>query len=538
MNNFYIFGRSVVMICFMLNSSLAAQENKEPTDLDEKLEELYQRQQFDDAAKILSDHLKVAQGDNKRRIELFRLLDYVGKTEEGIKILQAGITNKEDDKESDKELLWYQAQTWLARGDDGPNVSKSGGTVTYHPSKMTDEEEQAWKEAEYKKAADAFRKVLKNSPDYEPAAEFLVRSLKSGSNAKELKGDVAGEVEAIAKKFPENTKIGLLYCDLLIGKKDLEQAIEKLNGFLEKTPRNAHVFRKLATVYKAKKDDALARESLAKAAVYDWMPPFAKTEFSPELARSIVALQTNEDRAKLIKMIKGFIADKTQASTDLMAAVCWHHLAHGAIENSCFEELERRGEGDLLVSLVENARSICTAREGGMALARMKHPEALRILSHLVVNDQRPVWINNAAGALETLGDERAVKILIETADPKFKEADRQRSEEDAKFMQHGPYHNRLRCILALGAFDTDESKKALALATRNPDLALVSEFALYRLTKDDKHLKKGMKLANKESVFEFMVARYIERAIKDEKSLAALKAWRKEYSDKPEKEE
>jgi len=167
----------------------------------------------------------------------------------------------------------------------------------------------------------------------------------------------------------------------------------------------------------------------------------------------------------------------------------------------------------------------------------MKHPEALRILSHMVVNDQRPVWTTNAAGALETLGDEQAVKILIETADPGFKEADRQRSKEDADFMGEGPYFNRLRCLLALGSFDTDESKKALKEATKNPELAMVSKIALYRLTKEEKHLKKGFELVTDGSVFELMVVPYIERKIKDAKSLAALKTWQKENSTEPKEE-
>jgi len=335
-----LFIRNVFLGCFILGSPIAAQE----PNLDKKLEGLYQRQQFKDAAKLLTEHLKVSAGDNERRIELYRLLDYIGKSEEGIKVLQKGLRKKE----TDNELLWYLGQAWLARGDDGPNVSRSGGTITYHPSKMTDKEEKAWKKVEYQKAADAFRTLLKNEPEYEKTAELLIRSLQGGFTPKEL----GGEIETLAKRFPSNLKIGLLHSDILIEKKELLKATELLNRFRKKSPRNGAIYRKLAEIFQLEKKDNRAKESLAKASFYEWMPPFCKVEYSLELAKKIQFLQTNRDRLKLKEMVTGLIAEKTQASTDLMAAVCWHHLAHGLIENSCFEELEQRGEGDLLVNLI------------------------------------------------------------------------------------------------------------------------------------------------------------------------------------------
>ena len=502
-------------------------ESEPVLSIDEKLEGLYQRQQFSDAEEILREGLEAEPEEKKWRVELARLLDHLGKSEESIKVLKDGLQGDE----GDSELLWYLGQAWLARGDDGPNVTRSGGVVTHSPSQMTDEEEAAWKKAEYLKATGAFREVFKNNPNYEKGVEVFVRALKGALPATELEK----EVKSLSERFPENLQLILHHSDALIASKEPERALEPLMEILEKEPRNVIVHRKLAEVYEASGKEQLAEDSLGRANFYEWVPPFMEMVFSKESSEKIVNL-TKED-ANLAELVEQLIAEKGQASTDLIATVCWHHLAHGAIETACFEELVNRGEGDLLVSLMENAQNVWTSREGGRALARMKHPKALQILSDLVKEDQRPVWFFDAAGALDILGDQRAVAVLAKTADPGFNESSRQGLEDEAKFMSDGSYNNRIRCILALGAFKGEEAKLALTEAAKSPELSMASEFALYRMTKDEKHLQKGFALVEDTQSFRHIMKTYIEEKIGDKKSLEALEAWEKQ-NPMEEKEE
>ena len=513
----------LLLLCFFVISGHGVGQENLP--LEEKLAGFYQRKQYENAEKLLREHLETVPKDVERRVELAGLLKYTGKTEAAIAILQKGMQDKEDDS----NLLWKLGLLHLERGNDGPNISRSGGTVAYSPSKMTDEEEADWKKKEFKKAAQTFRKMLTYHPDNESITESLVQGLQGFLPPAELHEEVA----KLAEQFPENLEIGLLRVEGLRAAKQWEDASLIIEKFLEGSPRQGKLHRSQAKIFEEWGKKKQAEEAETKANFYSWMPPFAKVAYSKENATRVTALSTKNEELK--EIVDRLLEEKSQISDELMAAVCFHHLAHGEIENSCFAELEKRGRGDLLVALVENAQSICTAREGGRALANMKHPKALTLLSQMVASDQRPMWIVDAAGSLEVLGDPEAVTILSETVDPDFRESDRQRGEEEADFMHNGPLNNRLRCILALGAFDTEKSRQTLAKAVSNPELAMTSQFALYRLTRDEKHLEKGMSLIQKDSsTFRYRIIPYLLK-LEDEKATEAVTQWQKKRPQKKE---
>ena len=520
-------GLNITIVFYLVLGGLTqAQESEEAApDLDQKLTEFYHRKQYDDAEKLLRGFLEGSPENVECRLKLAGLLNYVGKVGESIRIMEEGLAVKES-----PELLWSLGHVWMDRGDDGPNVTRSGGTVTYHPSKMTDEEEEEWKQVEFAKAVDAFRRLLVIDPENSRTASQLVIALQGAVPAQVI----LEEVNGLALRFPENIEIGLKKIEGLIAEKELKQARALLDGFLEENPREQRLLEKQAEIIEVEGDPETAKKIRKQIAFYQWMPPFAKTEYSPQIADLITTLQSSQDDCKTV--VERLLVEKSTSSDELLAAVCFHHLSHGPVENSCFAELEERGRGDLLLALVENPQSICTVREGGRALARMKHPKAFEILTQMLPGDQRPLWISDAATSLELLGDPRAVGILIETADPSFKESERQRSEDEAGFMGEGPLNNRLRCLLALGGFDTQESREALLLGTKNPELALVSEFALYRLTKDLKHFEKGISLVRDDDfIFRHQILPYLEK-MKNPEVTQRLVQWKKKNPPTEEK--
>lgn len=90
------------------------------------------------------------------------------------------------------------------------------------------------------------------------------------------------------------------------------------------------------------------------------------------------------------------IPDTSKKSTEILAAICYHHY-HGSIENKSFEELEKRGkvaEGEerdlianLLTCLIKKHQSICTIKGAASALAGMKYDQTFETLANLLPQD-------------------------------------------------------------------------------------------------------------------------------------------------------
>ncbi len=94
-----------------------------------------------------------------------------------------------------------------------------------------------------------------------------------------------------------------------------------------------------------------------------------------------------------------------------------------------------------------------------------------------------------------------------------------------------------VRAALALGSFDTVPSKFALEKGLQNDQIAPACQAALYKLTKDEKHLKAvGAVLLKKEYQGAYLLAKFLN-AMKDDKARAVSEAWRAARKAEREKE-
>ena len=469
---------AAVLAAGLLNVSLCAAADEEPeaSAAVKEARQLLNEDKLADALKVLESRLKASSDDREARVLLARVHSHEGEAEKAAGVLEAGLRGNKDDA----ELLWYLGQTRMQLGEDGPNVKRTRGTVSYGPSKIGEAEEEAWKQKQWGLAAEAWRKFIRLDPDNKKGAREAAKALAGWKGKTHL-----AELAELQKKFGGDVAVGLNYAGALTAAGRAEEALATAEQITKAQPRSAEAWKMQAGVLKAMKREPAAAEAQTRADFYESLPACAGLEYAPETAARLKAM-ADEPAAESKKLI----ADKSEHSSRLMAVLCWQHLAHGPVEDSCFVELTARKMGDLLCELAEEGQSICTYRGCCRGLAALKHPRSFEIISRFLEDDTNPVFHIEAAGALAALGDARAVALLVKTLAPAFRESERQRPEQEADFMGRGPLTNRLRCALALGSFTTLEAKAALTKGAGNPELAACCEAALYRHTKDAKHLK------------------------------------------------
>jgi tetratricopeptide (TPR) repeat protein len=413
--------------------------------------------------------------------------------------------------------------------------------VSYqHQGDKHDEKAEAkYKQEHLKLAAAAYRKALLARPSSTNAAASLA-SVYAQLSDKE--GALATWKE-LCEKRPGNAAflLGLAEAQKAAGKLDVAAATA--GKALAADPRLAPAHTLLAEHHRAAKRIAEAEACEHKAEFYTWMPPFTTTRYSQagyEIYRllSMVRLSDNEEAwkklgAKREKLIRDLAARESWESAEYLAALCWHHSDHGQLEELAFASIEKRGARaiPLLVALMKNARSTCTIRQAGHALARLKAPQALELLAPMLPQDIRPVFNIDVAGALDVLGDARAVPYLVRMLNPSYHAPETNR-DEDPMMYGMGREMARCRAALALGAFDTEASRQALTEGTGHPKLGLFCHAALYRLTRKKEHFKKVTKALTEDDLEAFLLVPYLEKTGTEEARAFAEK-WKKEHPDK-----
>jgi hypothetical protein len=149
-----------------------------------------------------------------------------------------------------------------------------------------------------------------------------------------------------------------------------------------------------AIYFTEKNEISTAEEYQRQYQFYSWIPSFCEyIPYNPENVSILAKINSGEALEQIETIL---VPDLSKRSTELLAAICYHHY-HGPVENRAFEELERRGKdsqsderdfiGSILMYLLENQRSFCTIKGAANALAGMKHDQLFEILVNLLPQD-------------------------------------------------------------------------------------------------------------------------------------------------------
>lgn len=478
-------------------------------------ERLAQQGRVGEALAALEEHLAGSPDDRRARAVLGMLLAFDGRPLDGIEVLRAGLTGEPVDLELWQLIGVYEAQL----GEDGPTVTRARGRVEHRPS--TDEAaERAFRDEHLALAAEAFRASLQITPGDAETAVALAHVL-------EMADDREGALavwQRLVRADPGRAeyRLGLGRVQHGLGRHD--EALASYGEAMSLDPRRPEPYRVMAGFYEASGDEAKAAEMRNEAAFYAWLPPFAETDYSEERYGQFAVLAglpgadgVRPDEERRRAEVERLIAEPSPASDDLLAALCWHHADHGPLEDRAFEGLRQRGPDavPVLLDLLDHGQHTCTIGHAADALARIGADGLLPRLLALLPGDTRPVFPMDIAGALDTLGDPAAVPALIEALAPEQDTVPDPGG--DPMMAGWGRLQARQRAALALGAFDTPESKRALRAGLDHEDLAGHCAAALYRLTGQRKHLVAVQAEMGREAMSEWGLCDYLARIDTDD---------------------
>ncbi len=446
-----------------------------------------------EAIEIMTQRLQGNPADDKTRARLGQMLAYQGQSERALNVWQQGLDGQGDDA-----ALWLQIGDFyresaekseaLLQASMAAEEAKEQGQVPGQSAVKKTEEELAEEELKtievWNRAVQAYQNVVAEDANNIDAVMRYAHALQGTRE-----NDAAEQWwQHVFELDPTNTLAAVRCANLQLERKDVVAAGGTLMAGLDADPRNAALWLFGANLANYMGDEQKAIEATEKAKFYGWLPPFCKdVEYSEEMAAVVTALR---DPKQMEGAVEDLIGTPGPASSQLLAAVCWHRKIHGQIETACFEELTRRQDGDLLVELFTTGNSSFTIQYAGHALAELKHSKAFELLVEVLPQDIKPVWHMDIANSLAVLGDPRAVPPLIQVLDPERLDSRTYLSTEDPSIATDGPLFARHRAALALGKFDDPQAKEALTQGLKNMDIAVACNAALYRQTDQLMHLR------------------------------------------------
>ncbi len=123
-----------------------------------------------------------------------------------------------------------------------------------------------------------------------------------------------------------------------------QAATQAFGRATENNPHSAEAWKGLAQAQRILGDRDSASASEARADFFAWLPPFFGIEYSDECYAKVRVLRSaGNAQPEKADLIRTLINDPSQAAAVLLAALCWHHRDHGAVEDQVFAALELRG---------------------------------------------------------------------------------------------------------------------------------------------------------------------------------------------------
>ncbi len=443
--------------------------------------------QFDEAVSTLRAALDAAPDEPVLRLRLAVLLTEDGHADDAVQLLRAGLTQRPDDA----DLLTLAGGIRLRQALDGATVERHRGEVTTRPSTDAAAEARLVR-TQLEQARDAFAEALRARENHLGALE--------GSAVVASRLDQHTEAARTWQRIVDATHDPDATENLaraVAAANDHDRARTLLESLVRDAPDRSTAWALLAAEYThaGRADDA--RDATARGRFYQWIAPFT---LAPEPAhlRDVTALAAwfpegdaqpsaaereaaaNDARAVLTRLA----SEHTPAARTLLAAFAWHH-SNDALEALAWEGLRAHGPdaGDTVLDLVQRAESSATMRLSLATLAAIRDPRAFRVLATVLPRDTGLLPLD-AAGALDALGDPRAIELLTPLA-----ERPAPPPPPDAPMGLSGGRSARARAVLALGAFDTPAVRTLLTRLVTEREIDLEAHAALYRLTRDRAHL-------------------------------------------------
>ncbi len=452
--------------------------NEEIAATVEKATSLVEGGEVKSAISVLTDLHARSRGSAYSRIVHASLLAYSGDVQGAIAVLNAGLSGTVEDV----DMLSHLANLHRQLAEDGPAKSRSYGAVVIKPDAMLSEEEMVVFRREHLSEA---RKALEQAFQYAPDPELQGQIGLLSMDLEEF--DRALEIwRQMLQADEENPLILIKLAETLGILGRAEEAISYAEKALKSKPRSALVNGVMAELQKEKGSSELSMMYEKKASFYSSLPEFLDIEFSEE-DFEIAEIITTGEPASAKLLVDKLEVDDGELALQWLTLLCFTHLYHGDLEERALQILEDKHAAEWLKLLFTQGESTCTVRSSGSALSRLKPEGAFELLAEKLPAERSANFSMGIAGHLAAIGDVRAVPHLVRALDvrtSKYASSGNMSTDISIRI-------SRQDAALALGYFDTPESRSTLEACLSDPEMRLYCRAALYRITRNETHLDR-----------------------------------------------
>jgi Tfp pilus assembly protein PilF len=485
-----------LLICVGLSNIAVAQ-----THHIQSIVELLNQGEIVAAQTLLQANVEDDSQDIDSRLLLGTVNDFLGETDEAIRIWSGGLQGNEDD------YAFYMSigELRLRQGTQGSQYRYVRG-VLQPVSEVDSLENQRFKIQQLNLAVAAFQKATDFYPYESDAWENLAASYQE-LNQPEMALSCWLHLNEV---FPQhdNLKLKLGLCRLKMG--HLLEARKAFEAALDLNPRLYAAHAGLAE-YWLEKDDVLAAElAIQKSEFYKWLPPFINLAYTKDRYEKFEKLAHNTDTENVENIgekeekelwgnenitqslqIDELLKDGSTESTDFLAAVLWYDEEHITRSSVLFDALATRGLAGarLLSELAKNSENVHIISQAVQRLVKLKVPGTFDLLVSLLPQDKQPFQHINIADYMAQLGDDRAMLYLIKELNPTMINQHQKARDLESFSLIQGIQASRQRAALALSAFNHPAAILALEEGLKNENVNVYCSASLYKITKEDKYL-------------------------------------------------
>lgn len=262
---------------------------------------------------------------------------------QGVQLLDSAI----DRFGSMPDIILRKAYMSLEMAQSGVGMKNIDGNAVYLPaSKQLPYDEAQFSTENYNSALEDLHYITDN---YENRFDDIATMAGIYRSMNKLEESNA-ELEKLTKIFGYKDNALFSIADNNIALNKLDEAEKSLLLLLTDYPREQAVYKKLAELYLAKKDDQKAKEFDDKGNFFHMLPASSDLEYNPENKELLLYFADggNKGKAKLKKLNAVYKSKPTGYTADICLAILKLHMNHGnGLEERATEILSALGKSVL-----------------------------------------------------------------------------------------------------------------------------------------------------------------------------------------------
>lgn len=392
-------------------------------------------------------------------------------------------------RDTDVVPLSMMARLHEERAKLGPGGVRVGGGIRYSAQDLKVDRD-AFVQAEYRAGAECLAQIIALQPR---ALPYQVKRLEFLVAVKDFEAACQAGDDYL-KLSPESGELWCLVAQAELAAGDLARARPAAEQAVHWQPNSAGACRTMAEVLRAAGDTA-AESWAQRARFHAYVPEFLHVPFAPGTAALVDKLSLPADamradgfpdeevqkkwREAARQVINGLVAQKDDASSQLLAAIAWRHEWHGEVEEGIFAELEQRRAEPQLIALFDHAGSACTVGSAAPALARLKSEPVFATMLERLPQD-RSMFPMHLPESLAIYQRPEAVKALADAVRAAIQEQRRAGNDVEALMAGMGTGLFIERCLWSLATFKTPAARQAIEEIAKEKRWEIEGLAALY----------------------------------------------------------